>query len=176
LLAMLGSSGLSAEVAIECARTIAQHMMLSPAKAAAAAAIPQTDAPQPAVVETAALPHAATARPLPAAEPPASAPLDVDPADIARIRQLAVGNWVEFVGEDERVQPGKLSWISPISARMLFVNKRGARMHVASAEELGAMMKQGKLRLRVADTAFDQAMHQVLGRLREDVTIAGNKS
>ncbi len=176
LLAMLGSSGLSAEVAIECARTIAQHMMLSPAKAAAVAAVPQPDAPQLAAVETAAMPHPATARPLPVAEPPASAPLDVDPADTARIRQLVVGSWVEFIGEDERVQPGKLSWISPISARMLFVNKRGARMHVASAEELAAMMKAGKLRLRVADTAFDQAMHQVLGRLREDVTIAASKS
>jgi hypothetical protein len=103
-------------------------------------------------------------------EPPAPQPLDVDPADVTRLRQLPVGSWVEFVGEDERVQPGKLSWISPISARMLFVNKRGARMHVASAEELAAMMKEGKLRLRVADTAFDQAMHQVLGRLRDSTT------
>ena len=111
--------------------------------------------------------------PLPSPEPPVTAPLDADPADIARIRQLAVGTWVEFIAEDERVQPGKLSWISPISARMLFVNKRGARMHVASAEELAAMMKEGKLRLRVADTAFDQAMHQVLGRLREGTAATG---
>ena len=101
------------------------------------------------------------------AEPPVIVPLDFDLADVERMRQLSVGTWVEFVGEDERSTPGKLSWISPISQRMLFVNRRGARMHVASVEELAAMMKAGRLRLRVADTAFEQAMHQVLGKLRE---------
>jgi hypothetical protein len=163
LLAMLSSSGLAEEIAVESARAIAQHLMQPLAKVVAE--VPA--AAQPQVVLVAPEPRPAIAQPLPVAEPPPSAPLEVDPADIARIRQLAVGTWVEFITEDERVQPGKLSWISPISARMLFVNKRGARMHVASAEELAAMMKEGKLRLRIADTAFDQAMHQVLGRLRE---------
>ena len=167
LMAMLASSGLAAEVAVDCARTIAQHLMQSPPKASAPGSTHTVDAvgasqPQPAI-----------ARPLPVVEAPKAAPLDVDPADVARLRQLTVGSWVEFVGEDDRVQPGKLSWVSPISARMLFVNKRGARMHVASAEELAAMMKEGKLRLRVADSAFDQAMHQVLGRLRDGVTVSG---
>jgi hypothetical protein len=163
LLAMLASSGLAEEIAVESARVIAQHLMQPLAKVVAPVPAPA----QPEIVLTVPEPQPAIARPLPVVEPPPSAPLEVDPADIARIRQLAVGTWVEFITDDERVQPGKLSWISPISARMLFVNKRGARMHVASAEELAAMMKEGKLRLRIADTAFDQAMHQVLGRLRE---------
>ncbi|MBS0575822.1 MAG: DUF1631 domain-containing protein [Proteobacteria bacterium] len=189
LLAMLSSSGLTGEAAAECARGISQHLMQPPPRVATAAVVtpaaadvasaataskpapaapPPADAPAPGdVAENA--PRAATARPLPEPEAPA-APLDVDPADVAMLRQLTVGSWVEFVGDDDRAQPGKLSWISPISARMLFVNKRGARMHVASAEELAAMMKQGKLRLRIADTAFDQAMHQVLGRLRDGAT------
>ena len=103
-----------------------------------------------------------------AAEPPAqAAPPEFDHADVERIRQLSVGAWVEFIGDDERVTPGKLSWISPISQRMLFVNRRGARMHVASVEELAAMIKAGRLRLRVADNAFEQAMQQVLGKLKE---------
>jgi hypothetical protein len=189
LLAMLSSSGLAGETAAECARTIATHLMQPPPKAKAAPAAapkPAADAaakpaapvapasadPAGTTVEADAnAPQPATARPLPVLEQPAQA-LDVDPADVARLRQLTVGSWVEFIGEDERAQPGKLSWVSPISARMLFVNKRGARMHVASAEELAAMMKQGKLRLRIADTAFDQAMHQVLGRLRDGASVA----
>lgn len=187
LLAMLSSSGLTGEAAAECARGIAQHLMQPPARSAANAApaaaaepvepagkaaspLAKVDAAtDPAESGAVSGPRAATARPLPEPEPAAPV-LDVDPADVAMLRQLTVGSWVEFVGEDDRAQPGKLSWISPISARMLFVNKRGARMHVASAEELAAMMKQGKLRLRVADTAFDQAMHQVLGRLRDGAT------
>jgi hypothetical protein len=185
LMAMLASSGLTADVAVESARTLTQHLMQPPSKAKASVAAPAAVPPataadaiptpaQPAVATDSSKPLPATARPLPPAEAPPAAPLNVDPADVARLRQLAVGSWVEFVGEDDRVQPGKLSWISPISARMLFVNKRGARMHVASAEELAAMMKEGKLRLRVADAAFDQAMHQVLGRLREVTPAAGS--
>jgi hypothetical protein len=189
LLAMLASSGLAGDAASDCARTIAQHLMQPPPKVAPpvpskpaevaapvvkapepAAAVPSTAAPAAAAAAPGFAPTPATARPLPAADAAPAAPLDVDPADVSRLRQLAVGSWVEFVGEDERVQPGKLSWISPISARMLFVNKRGARMHVASAEELAAMLKLGKLRLRVGDSAFDQAMHQVLGRLRDGTT------
>jgi hypothetical protein len=184
LLAMLASSGLAGDAAADCARTIAQHLMQPPPKVLVAAAAkaktveaaPAEKTPEAAVAvpssTPSSTPSAVTARPLPQVEAAPAAPLDVDPADVSRLRQLAVGSWVEFIGEDERVQPGKLSWISPISARMLFVNKRGARMHVASAEELAAMMKSGKLRLRVGDSAFDQAMHQVLGRLRDGTAAA----
>lgn len=198
LLAMLSSSGLAGDAAADCARGIAAHLMQppprvkpgtvpaakpaeastapGPATESAAAATPCEDAASPAASAAGtAVPTAATAVPLPPlVESTPAAPLDVDPADVARLRQLTVGSWVEFVGEDDRAQPGKLSWVSPISARMLFVNKRGARMHVASAEELAAMMKEGKLRLRIADTAFDQAMHQVLGRLRDGAPVSGS--
>ena len=148
------------------------RMMLSEADPVAA----QTAAPaaQPAPEAAAAAPAAAAAAQAPAAvpapakeEPAPPAPMEFDHVDVERMRKLTVGTWVEFIGDDERITPGKLSWISPISQRMLFVNRRGARMHVASVEELAAMMKAGHLRLRVADTAFEQAMQQVLGKLKE---------
>lgn len=91
--------------------------------------------------------------------------LDYDPADAERIRQLAIGTWVEFVGENGEPQPAKYSWASPISGRLMFVNRRGMRVCVASAEELAAMMKRERLRVRPVNTAFERAMHQVLGRL-----------
>jgi hypothetical protein len=90
-----------------------------------------------------------------------------DPADVEKIRKLEVGSWVEMVGEDGVSQPAKLSWVSPISSRLLFVNRRGMRVCAASAEELAVMLKQGKLALREIDTAFERAMTQVLGKLRE---------
>lgn len=92
--------------------------------------------------------------------------LDYDPDDAERIRALAIGTWVEFVGEDGTVQPAKLSWQSPISSRLLFVNRRGGRLCVASAEELAAMMRNDRLRIRAVNTAFERAMHQVLGKLK----------
>jgi hypothetical protein len=93
--------------------------------------------------------------------------LVVDPADIEKIRKLEVGNWVEMIGADGVPQPAKLSWVSPISNRLLFVNRRGMRVCAVSAEELAVMLKQGKLNLREIDTAFERAMTQVLGKLRE---------
>lgn len=95
--------------------------------------------------------------------------LDYDPEDVERIKALAVGSWVEFIGDDGMAQPAKLSWISPISARLLFVNRRGLRLCASSAEELAIQIQQGKLVLRSKDSAFERAMDQVLGRLQESV-------
>ncbi|MEO7478816.1 MAG: DUF1631 family protein, partial [Lysobacteraceae bacterium] len=169
LLTMLASSGLADEAAVECARIVAQHLMQPLPQAVAAPVVVEPEiSASPAPVET-----IVAEAPTPEPEQPAIAPEEISQEDVASLRQLSVGTWVEFFGSDGRIQPGKLSWISPISARMLFVNRRGARMHVASVEELAGMMKVGLLKLRVADTAFEQAMHQVLGRLREQAATEG---
>jgi len=109
-----------------------------------------------------------------AAEPPlvvvgGVAELDYDPAVAERMRQLQIGTWLQLTSESGRSEPAKVSWISPISSRFLFVNRRGIRVLVASAEELAAMTKVGRLQLREADTAFEDAMHQVMGRLKSSV-------
>lgn len=95
-----------------------------------------------------------------------AAPLDYDESDAERVRKLQLGCWVQFVEESGNTVPAKLSWVSPISNRMLFVNRRGLRYCVASSEELAAMMRQGRLNIRQNDAAFEHAMSQVLGQLR----------
>lgn len=127
--------------------------------------------------------HAASAEQLPAspvpsiAEPPppdtsevatlmGGAPLEFDPAMVERMRALEVGTWVQLTSESGRVEPAKVSWISPISSRLMFVNRRGVRVLVASVEELAAMARLGKLQLREGDTAFDDAIQHVMGRLK----------
>jgi hypothetical protein len=92
--------------------------------------------------------------------------LDFDADTLARMRELQVGTWLQLATAPDRVEPAKVSWISPISARLLLVNRRGVRVLVASVEELAAMVKLGKLSFREADTAFDDALHQVAGRLK----------
>lgn len=95
--------------------------------------------------------------------------LDFDPSTVDRLRKLEIGNWVELATQsDIAPEPAKVSWVSPISGRLLFVNRRGIRVLVASLEELAALAKQGQLTLRDADNAFEDAMHQVAGRLRGD--------
>ncbi len=90
---------------------------------------------------------------------------DFDNADADRFRQMAIGTWLDFVDKDGKVQAGKLSWVSPISARLLFVNRRGVRFCVASPEELAVMVRLGRLRAHVNDGAFDSAMQGVIDRL-----------
>lgn len=99
--------------------------------------------------------------------------LDFDPAMAERMRGLEVGTWVQLTSESGRVEPAKVSWISPISSRLLFVNRRGIRVLVASAEELAAMARLGRVQLREANTAFDDAMHQVMGKLKATVQAEG---
>ncbi|TXD43584.1 DUF1631 domain-containing protein [Xanthomonas campestris] len=89
----------------------------------------------------------------------------IDSADAERFRTMDIGTWLDFVDKDGKVQAGKLSWVSPISSRLLFVNRRGVRFCVASPEELAVMVRLGRLREHINDGAFDSAMQGVIDRL-----------
>ena len=95
--------------------------------------------------------------------------LDFEASVLARMRELKVGSWVDLTTSTGQLDPAKVSWVSPISGRLLLVNRRGIRVLVASVEELAAMEKLGKLQLREGDTAFEGAMHEVAERLRSAV-------
>ena len=92
--------------------------------------------------------------------------LDYDGSMLARMRALKIGHWLQLIASDGHAEPAKVSWISPISSRLLLVNRRGIRVLVASVEELAAMAKIGKVSLREAESAFEDAMQQVAGRLK----------
>ena len=64
-----------------------------------------------------------------------------------------------------QVQAGKLAWVSPISGRRMFVNRRGARFCVASPEQLATMVRLGRLRLHRDEDAFYSAMQSVVDSL-----------
>ena len=92
--------------------------------------------------------------------------LDFDATVLERMRKLQVGNWLQLATSPERIEPAKVSWISPISGRLLLVNRRGIRVLVASPEELAAMSKLGKVTLREGENMFEDAMQQVAGKLK----------
>ena len=91
--------------------------------------------------------------------------LDFDHSDADHFRGLPIGTWLDFIDKDNKVQAGKLSWVSPISSRLLFVNRRGVRFCVASPEELAMMVRLGRLRTHQDEDAFDSAMQEVIERL-----------
>jgi hypothetical protein len=73
--------------------------------------------------------------------------LDFDGDALERVRRLQVGDWLQLLAGSGRMEPAKVSWVSPISSRMLLVNRRGVRVLTASAAELAAMVTVGKARL-----------------------------
>ena len=122
---------------------------------------------QPATVQIAVVPTIEERKPLLSVVSNKDA-LDYHAEDIPVLRNLAVGVWVHLAADDDKLHPAKLSWISPISSRLMFVNRRGVRVLVASLEELAAMKKQGKLIVREQENLFDQAMQSVMGRLKTE--------
>lgn len=91
--------------------------------------------------------------------------LDFDPQVAERLRQLVPGEWVRLLeGSGEHVA-AKVAWVSPLTARLLLVNRRGARVLVASAEQLAALVAEGRLVVGTDQAPFDEAMRQLRQRL-----------
>ena len=94
--------------------------------------------------------------------------LDFDPNDVAYFKNLPVGAWLQMAVGNGGYAPIKLAWISPISARLMFVNRRGVRVLVVSVEELAEMKKHGKLIVHAEENVFEQTLDRVLHRLKAD--------
>ncbi|MDD0942785.1 DUF1631 family protein [Xylella fastidiosa subsp. multiplex] len=82
--------------------------------------------------------------------PDTSATSELNTASPSYFRELPLGTWLDFIGIDGRIQSGQLSWVSPISGRLMFVNHRGRRLCVTAPEELSTLMCLGRLRLHRA--------------------------
>jgi hypothetical protein len=94
-----------------------------------------------------------------------NAGLDYEPAVAERMRDLQPGSWLRLVDEHGEEGSVKVAWVSPLTSRLLLVNRRGVRKLVASPEQLAALAKAGNLLLDAADMPFDEAMRQVRQRL-----------
>lgn len=155
LLQLFGQCGLgAAEAGAACAglvRALDQAMQVAPT----APVQPLPLLPEPAEADGEAL--------TPMLDAHAGAEFDRVTAGYFRV--LPVGAWLEFIDRDGRIQPGKLSWISPISGRLMFVNRRGGRLCLASAEELAMMVWLDRLRLHREEDAFHSAMQGVVDGL-----------
>ncbi len=88
-----------------------------------------------------------------------------DKVTAAYFRELNIGSWLDFIDRNNRVQAGKLTWISPISMRMMFVNRAGARICVVSVEELVLMSRLERVRIHRDEDAFYSAMQGVVDQL-----------
>ena len=91
--------------------------------------------------------------------------LAFDPTIAARMRQLRVGQWLRLVDDNGREAAARVAWISPLTQRLLIVNRRGIRRMVVSPEELAALVGAGRAVVRAVDAPFDEAMKQLWQQL-----------
>ena len=94
---------------------------------------------------------------------------DFDPEVAERMRRLKPGDWVRVGDQDNEPVAAKIAWVSPLTARYLLVNRRGGRVLVASAEQLAALAREGRLEPDTEQAPFDTAMHQLRHRLDQAV-------
>ena len=101
------------------------------------------------------------------AEPVAIEAVGDSPA-VESVRALRVGNWVEFVAADGQRDRAKLSWISPISGKYLFVNRRGLKVCDMTAQALADSIGAGQTIVLEEVPLFDRALDAIVERLRKN--------
>jgi hypothetical protein len=89
-------------------------------------------------------------------------------ADAALPENLGVGSWVEIRDKGDSRQLAKLSFVTPLKTRYLFVNRRGKTVLECSRAELARRFKLGEIAMTVEATEpplFDRIAEGVLGKL-----------
>jgi len=105
------------------------------------------------------------------------APNDVatDSPEWRQVEALQSGTWLEFSLADDAMTRAKLSWISPMTGRYLFVNRRGLKVADYAPGELAALLKQGKARVLAANALFERAMSAIVDRLSQPAPVVENE-
>ncbi|HEY0197213.1 MAG TPA: DUF1631 domain-containing protein [Rhodanobacter sp.] len=90
-----------------------------------------------------------------------------DSPEWQQVQALQPGTWLEFALADEAMTRAKLSWISPMSGRYLFVNRRGLKVADYAPHELAVLLADGHAHVLAANALFDRAMTAIVGKLQQ---------
>ncbi|QRN54424.1 DUF1631 domain-containing protein [Dyella caseinilytica] len=102
------------------------------------------------------------------AEPDAATVAPEVREELEHVSELKPGTWLEFNSTDDHFERAKLSWISPMSGRYLFVNRRGLKVADYSPYELATVMAEGRARILASNALFDRAMDAIVDRLSHE--------
>ncbi|UXI69502.1 DUF1631 domain-containing protein [Tahibacter amnicola] len=100
-------------------------------------------------------------------EPPPLHPAEqVDEQWTNAVRELKVGTWIEFTDEQGAKERAKLSWISPISSKYLFVNRKGLKVADRTALQLASDLASARVVILEEVPLFDRALDAIVERLK----------
>ncbi len=84
-------------------------------------------------------------------------------------RAMKVGTWIEFKHIEGRAERAKLSWISPISNKYLFVNRKGLKVADKTVWALATELRSARALLLEDVPLFDRALDAIVERLKSSV-------
>ena len=86
--------------------------------------------------------------------------------ELAEVRALTVGTWLQLPKEPDGTQQLKVSWISGISGLIMLCNRKGARIMAVTPPELVALRRKNSMMVFQRAAPVDQAMEQLFEKLR----------
>ena len=86
--------------------------------------------------------------------------------ELQEVTSYTLGCWLQLPKAGGGFQQLKVAWISGISGSIMLVNRRGARVLVLSPPELVALKRRNELLLFEDESPVDQAMAQLLEKLK----------
>ncbi len=87
---------------------------------------------------------------------------EIDDAYAEKARQLASGDWLEFIGSDGKAKRAKLSWVSPITNTYLFTDRQGLKAGNFGLNELAHLLRCRRANILNAAPLMDRAVSTVL--------------
>jgi hypothetical protein len=93
--------------------------------------------------------------------------IDDEEETLKQAREMKVGMWVEFTDANGGKERAKLSWISPISQKYLFVNRKGLKVSDMTAAQLAVQIKESKAVILEEVPLFDRALDAIVERLKQ---------
>jgi hypothetical protein len=86
---------------------------------------------------------------------------------LRQVKAMKVGTWIEFTGVDGTTKErAKLSWISPISSKYLFVNRKGLKVADKTIQALAIEIRRGDAAILEEVPLFDRALDAIVERLK----------
>lgn len=103
--------------------------------------------------------------------------LDDDDEFVLRVRALKIGTWIEFTDDTGHPERAKISWISALSARLLFVNRKGLKVAEMSVFALAKEFRAGTAQVLEVAPIFERALTSIMNKLKyEHLLSTGGKA
>ena len=93
-------------------------------------------------------------------------PVGDDDEHVRMVKSIKPGVWIEFLDDNGQPERAKLSWISPISGKYLFVNRRGLKVCDKTIAAFAAELREGTTTILEEVPLFDRALDAIVAKLR----------